>query len=110
MSFGTSAVAELSGSGKLPGDRVLYWEWNGAHFAAYEPKFQAARRGRWKIVRHELGGVWELFDVQRDPGEKSDAAAAHPEVVAELSTWIEQHREPHQPQVEPSKPQGQKWR
>ena len=29
-----------------------YAEWNGAHFAPYEPKYQAVRHGRWKLVRH----------------------------------------------------------
>ncbi|MBK8036027.1 MAG: arylsulfatase [Verrucomicrobiaceae bacterium] len=29
---------------------------------------------------------WQLFDVQADPGEQTDVAAAHPEVVKELAT------------------------
>ena len=28
---------------------------------------------------------WQLFDIQTDPGEQIDVAAAHPEVVKELA-------------------------
>ena len=61
----------------------MYWEyhglWNGA---------QAVRIGSWKGVR--LGGhddpnaPIELYDLDRDPGESSDVAAAHPDVVAQV--------------------------
>jgi arylsulfatase A-like enzyme len=107
---GVSLAPELLGTGRLPRDRPLYWEWNGEHFAPYEPKFQAVRRGRWKIVRHALDGPWELFDLEGDPGETRDVAAGHPQVVTELSAWVAQNREPHGPQVEPEKPPGQRWR
>jgi arylsulfatase len=45
-----------------------------------------AREGRWEIVRvgNRQGG-WELFDVEADPGETSDVAAEHPDVVAHLA-------------------------
>jgi arylsulfatase A-like enzyme len=106
---GVSLAPELLGAGTIPRDRTLYWEWNGAHFAPYEPKFQAVRRGRWKLIRNALDGPWELYDLA-DEGESTDVAAALPEVVAELSKWIERNREPHLPQVEPDKPKGKRWR
>ena len=38
-----------------------------------------------------LPASWQLFDIQADPGEQIDVAAAHPEVVKELAaaydTW-----------------------
>lgn len=107
---GTSLVPELLGTGKLPQDRTLYWEWNGAHFAAYAPKFQAVRRGEWKIVRHQLDGPWELYRVTSDVTETKNLAASHPDIAAALSKWAEQNREPHRPQIEPTKPEGRKWR
>lgn len=108
---GLSLVPELLGPASLPRDRVLYWEWNGAHFAPkYEPKFQAARRGDWKILRHQLGGTWELYHLAKDAAETHNLAEKNPSVVASLANWIEQHREPHLPQLEPPKPPGRRWR
>jgi len=107
---GISLAPELLGAGTIPRDRPLYWEWNGAHFAPYEPKFQAVRRGQWKLLRNQLDGPWELYDLAADECETTDVAAAHPEVVAELAEWVEQNRQPHLPQVEPQKPKGKRWR
>lgn len=108
---GVSLLPELLGSGRVPRDRFLYWEWNGAHFAPeYQPKFQAVRRGDWKIVRHELHGAWELYNLAADERETRNVAAGHADTVAALSAWIEANREPHLPQVEPSKPKGRRWR
>ena len=107
-----SLAAEWATDGRprLPRDRHLYWEWNGAHFAPYEPRFQAVRRDRWKLVRHAPDKPWELYDLSADRGETTNVAAANPAVVEELSGWIARNREPHLPQVEPGKPPGQRWR
>lgn len=40
------------------------------------------RQGRWKFVHEEESGRARLFDLLRDPGEREDLAAAHPERVA----------------------------
>lgn len=107
---GVSLVPELLGRGRLPRERFLYWEWNGAHFANYEPKFQAVRQGDWKLLRHQLDGPWELYDLGRDRAETRNVAADHPQTVQRLAAWITAHREPHLPQVEPAKPAGRRWR
>lgn len=108
---GLSLLPELVGKKKLPDDRYLYWEWNGAHFAPeYIPKYQAVRRAQWKLVRHELNDPWELYDLSNDQHERDNLAEENPKVVAKLSRWIEKNREPHLPQIEPSKPEGQRWR
>ena len=41
---------------------------------------------RWHLVCDARAGKkqWQLFDVKADPGEKTDVAAEHPEVVKEL--------------------------
>ena len=57
----------------------LYWEYRGA---------QAVRMGDWKAVRTNGGDV-ELFNLKADIGEKSDVAAAHPDVVARAKRIME---------------------
>ena len=57
---------------------------------SYEPPAPkwAILKGRWKGVQFEAkknpAGAFELYDLDADPGEKRNVAAAHPEVVAEL--------------------------
>ena len=42
------------------------------------------RNSRHGLVR--VGDAWQLFDLQRDPGQERDVAAEHPDVVRALST------------------------
>ncbi len=45
----------------------------------------AIRKGQWKLVKlATLPGKTELFDILKDPGEKTNLADKFPEVVAEL--------------------------
>ena len=52
-------------------------------------------RGRWKIVSLQPPGKaidlanWMLFDLDADPGEIDDVAAAHPDVLADLVAAFE---------------------
>lgn len=48
-----------------------------------------ARQGRWKLVRDGRGGV-ELFDLSTDPGEVEDVRALHLDVVARLTSALDQ--------------------
>ncbi|MFH5804890.1 arylsulfatase [Alienimonas sp. DA493] len=45
----------------------------------------AVMTDRWRLVNRE-----ELYDVEADPGQKTDVAADHPQVVAELQRAYEQ--------------------
>ena len=40
--------------------------------------------GSWKGIRNAATGAFELYDLAKDVGEKSDVAAAHPDVVSRL--------------------------
>lgn len=49
----------------------------------------AIRMGKWKLFKLAvLPGKTELFDVERDPGEKTNVADQHPEVVRELESRL----------------------
>ena len=88
---------------KSPHDRWYYY-WSG--------ELQAVRRGPWKLhLPHDYRTPGEpagaegrpgpyltrriglsLFNLARDPGETTDVAAAHPEIVAELERLAREAR------------------
>lgn len=77
---GESVVGALEG-GELR-ERSLYWE-------IFEGGFrQAARRGKWKVVRPKLGAELELYDLEADPGEAKDVAGENAEVVGGFEKWM----------------------
>ena len=65
----------------------------------------ALRDGRWKLVFGNGSGLrharhsrpfdrpWELFDMQQDPGESTNVAGAHPEVMARMEATLDQIRD-----------------
>ena len=71
-------------------DRILFthvgrWP-KGAKPADHKYAHCSVRSPRWHLVCDTRDGTkqWQLFDVKADPGEKTDVAAKHPEVVKEL--------------------------
>jgi arylsulfatase A-like enzyme len=49
----------------------------------------AIRKGRWKLVKVALlPGKTELFDLAADPGETTDVAEQHPDVVRDLDSRL----------------------
>ena len=73
---GVSMLAALEGraSAQKPRD-YLYWEFQGK---------QVVRMGSWKGIRNAATGAFELYDLAKDVGEKSDVAAANPAVVSRI--------------------------
>ena len=57
-------------------EKPLFWEWQHG---------QAARDGKWKIVRQGKDSPWELYDMEADPSETENLAAGHPETVEKLA-------------------------
>jgi arylsulfatase A-like enzyme len=50
----------------------------------------AIRKGPWKLVKHAtLPGKTELFDLAKDPGEKTNLAEQNPEVARDLEARLE---------------------
>lgn len=50
------------------------------------------RTERWKYIWRGDDGDAELYDLDSDPQEQQNVAAEHPEVVADLDSRIEEHR------------------
>ena len=65
-----------------PIERTLFWRVGAA---PGQPR--AVRSGDWKLVLD--GSKQLLFDVSRDPGERDDLAAQHPDRVRALKGMIE---------------------
>ena len=85
---GQSLVSFLRG-GPAPRREVFYWE-------LHEGKpIQAVRFGNWKAVRNGAAAKVELYDLDIDPGEKDNVAAAHPEVVAKAEAYLKSERSEH---------------
>ena len=81
------SYAPLLLGGKQPQHEFLYWEF-------YERGGkQAIRQGQWKGVRlnvsRDRDGPLELYDLHADPGETTDVASNHPEVVAKLARLMQ---------------------
>lgn len=72
---GISVVPTLMGSGEQKKHEYLYWS-------------GAIRMGNWKGIG--APGKLALFDLAKDVGETTDLAALHPEIVAKLSTLMQQ--------------------
>lgn len=61
----------------------------------------AVRSGRWHLVHEAKAapGAWQLFHVKADPGERTDVAGEHPEVVARLTAEFDRWWDSVQPQL-----------
>ncbi len=84
---GLSMVRALKGQGQ-PTHDFFYWEFHERGFQ------QAVRMGAWKAVRLKLGAPLELYHLGRDPGERSDVAAANPAVVSTIEAYLRTARTP----------------
>lgn len=101
---GVSLMPLLTQSGTIPG-RALYW-----HFPVYlqgygdkgmsesqDPLFRsrpgsALRSGRWKLFEYYEDGRMELYDLEKDMGERQNLAVAMPDKAAELRDELQAWR------------------
>jgi len=71
--------------GDSPVERRLFWRINRPN-----RRQQAVRSGRWKLLVD--AGQYLLFDLSNDPGERTDLAARHPDIVVALkgalAAWV----------------------
>jgi uncharacterized sulfatase len=76
--------------GQPEGERreFLYWEFHEGGFSQ-----AALMDGRWKAVRsRRLDAPLEVYDLDADPGETMDVAAARPEIAARLDAYLKSAR------------------
>jgi len=60
--------------------------WDRGRAAASAYRNCRIREGRWSLVNvKNAADGWELYDIAADPGERTDVAGLHPDVVARLS-------------------------
>lgn len=88
---GLSLLPTLLGQGEQRRHPYLYWEACGPKQDVVQ---QAVRLGDWKAVRDRAGAAWGLFDLKADPGEGTDVAAAHPDVLARVAAVCREARSP----------------
>ncbi len=60
--------------------------WPRGEAAAHAYDHCRLREGRWSLVNTQnKANAWELYDIEADPGEQTDVAGKHPEVVKRLA-------------------------
>ena len=89
---GISILPTLLGQGKQEAHPYLYWEF-------YERGgSQAVRMGEWKAVRVNVeknpNSPIELYNLKSDPGETTNVANSHPEIVTRLSNYMKEAHTP----------------
>ncbi|HLR90576.1 MAG TPA: arylsulfatase [Balneolaceae bacterium] len=89
---GISLLPTLTGGGEQQEHDYLYWEFHE------QGGKQAVRKGDWKAVRLNVrenpDSPLELYHLAEDPGETTNVAEEHPEIVREMERLI---REAHLP-------------
>ena len=94
---GENLLPLLLGKEKPDPERILFWNTHGSEIARWK---------QWRIVNFREGG-WRLYSIEADPGETTDLAREHPEVlkslVARYDAWLAEMAEPAKPVRPPEK-------
>jgi uncharacterized sulfatase len=93
---GKSMAAAMLGSGEFL-NRTLFWHYPHYHGGSGMKPASALRRDNYKLIEwHEalLRGrhAWELYDLDKDPGETVDLSLSMPEILDELRTELHRWR------------------
>jgi arylsulfatase A-like enzyme len=92
---GISFLPTLLGKAQ-PAHEYLYWEFPQRHeaqFWKFPPNdgLMAVRIGNMKALRkgmHQGNMKWELFDLEKDPQERNDISALHPEILKKVDEIV----------------------
>jgi arylsulfatase A-like enzyme len=77
---GVNLMPYLSGEKEGDAHNELYWCQMSPKAA--KPSFKAMRWKQWRLVGYQ--DRWRLFDIDADPREEHDLAAANPEIVQDM--------------------------
>ncbi len=83
---GISFAPTLVGQTQTNRHEYLYWEFHERGFQ------QAVRAREWKGIRPQADEKLQLYNLTKDPGEKTDVAEENPKVVAELEKYLKEAR------------------
>lgn len=87
---GLSLVDHLTSGGSVPlGRTCLFWHF--PHYRHNPGPYSIVRNGAMKMIKYYEGPVFELYDLEHDPGESVDLEAVRPQQVAALNVELETH-------------------
>ena len=86
---GVSLVPLLTGGQFAP--RTLFWHYPNYSNQGGRPA-SALREGNWKLIEQLEDGSVELYDLEKDPGERTDVAARDPAFTAQLRKKLDDWR------------------
>lgn len=101
---GLSLVPHLTEGAEIP-ERAIFWHfpvylqaYGGGNFETRDPFFRTRpgavmRLGKWKLHEYFEDGGLELYDLERDLGERLNLAGLLPEKTAELHAKLKAWRE-----------------
>jgi arylsulfatase A-like enzyme len=94
---GVNLLPLLLGEKTPDPDRILFWNTHGS---------QASRWKEWRIVRFGDEPTWRLYNIETDPGETTNLADKHPDIVktiaARYDAWLAEMAEPAKPVPPPA--------
>jgi arylsulfatase A-like enzyme len=84
---GASFLPFLEKPGTAPSGRPMFWHYPHWGNQGGSPG-TAVRAGKWKLIQWQWPERTELFDLEADPGEKTNLAAEQPEITGDLTRRI----------------------
>ena len=88
---GRSLLSQLKGNDT--GNRTLHWHYPHYHGSSWKPG-ASIRDGDWKLIEFYHYNNFELYNLAKDPGERTNLAKRNPrkaaELRAKLSAWQKQ--------------------
>ena len=88
---GRSLLSQLKGNDT--GQRTLHWHYPHYHGSSWKPG-ASIRDGDWKLIEFYHYKNFELYNLAKDPGERTNLAKSNPskaaELRAKLSAWQKQ--------------------
>ena len=82
-------------SGKSDTQRPDRFIWHEPNFWAHSGPESTIREGNWKLIYFYADRRWELFDLNKDIGERNNLLSQHPDIATrlagELVDWLREH-------------------